>query len=242
MFWTSITDGIGILFSHWEIWIGILIYGTIFVTYSILFRLGLSSGGANGGTQVAGSLTHLIVGPALQGILVSFLVTAILPILWGGEEIIPLSFLTENWWAITKAGLISIVITILISLIPIVGSFISNTPGTTIFVQGVIVFHMLADKMLFEVLVKISPSSEILPDFWTSIGFLIFSIVIANLVPMGLIMLLFLLRIINDNSMESMLLVVGNFIGVIPGILCLCIYSSYIRLTILNITSTITSG
>jgi hypothetical protein len=241
MFWTSIADGIGMLFSHWEIWVGILIYGTIFLTYFLLFGLALSAGGDNGGVQMAGCLTHLIAGPALQGILVSFLVTAILPILCGGDDFIPLSFLTENWWAITKAGLISIGITLLLSLIPIVGSFISNTPGTSIFVQGVIVFQMLANKVLFEVLDKINPNADIFPGFWTSVGFLILSIVIVYIVSIGLILLLTQLRIISEHSMESMGFVIGNFIGVLPGILCLCIYCSYIRLTFLNIAPTITS-
>jgi hypothetical protein len=189
----------------------------------------MSAGEDKGGVQMAGCLTHLIAGQALQGILVAFMVTSILPILCGGHDFIPLSFLADNWWAITKAGLISIGITLLSSLIPVVGHFISETPGTSIFVQGVIVFLMLANKVLSEVLDKLNSHAVIFPGFWTSVGFLILSIGIVYLVSFGLILLLTSLKIINDNAMETMGFVIGNFIGVLPGVLCLCIYCSYVR-------------
>ncbi|MFN4299674.1 MAG: hypothetical protein ACK4EX_08105 [Thermaurantimonas sp.] len=241
MFWTSIVDGIGMFFSHWEIWVGILIYGTIFLTYFLLFGFALSKGGDNRGVEMAGCLIHLIAGPALQGILVSFLVTAIFPILCGGDDFISLSFLTENWWAITKAGLISICITLLLSSTPFVDSFIYSTPGTSIFVQGVIVFRMLANKVLFEVLDKINPNADIFLGFWTLVGLLILSFVIHFIISSGLMLLLINLEIISSDPMESMDFVIDNIIGVFPGILCLCIYCSFIRLTFLNIPPTITS-
>jgi hypothetical protein len=235
MFWTSITDGIGTLFTHWEIWVSILIYGLIFLTYFILFGLAMSAGEDKGGVQMAGCLTHMITGTALQGMLVAFMVTSILPILCGGHDFIPLSFLADNWWAITKTGLISIGITLLLSLIPVVGHFISNTPGTSIFVQGVIVFQMLANKVLSEVLDNLNSNADIFPGFWTSVGFLILSIVIVYLVSFGLIILLTSLKIINKNAMVTM----GFVISVLPGVLCLCIYCSYVRLTILHIAPSV---
>jgi len=241
MFWKSIADGIGILFTHWEIWVSILLYGLIFLSYFFLFGLVLLKNEDRGGVQIAGCLTNMIAGPALQGILVAFMVTAILPILCGGHDFIPFSFLTEYWWEITKVGLWSMLITILLTLIPIVGKFILDIPGTAIFVQGAIVFKILANQVLDEVLNTLNSNANLFPGFWASVGFLILSIVIVYVITIGLILLLTKLNIINEYAMESMGFVIGNFIGVLPGVLCLCIYTSYIRLTILNIVPTVTS-
>ncbi len=138
-----------------------------------------------------------------------------------------------------KAGLWSMLITIILTLIPIMGKFISDTPGTAIFVQGAIVFKLLANQVLDEVFKTLHSNANVFPSFWASFGFLVFSIVIVYMITVGLILLLTRLNIIDEYAMESMGFVIGNFIGVLPGVLCLCIYTSYIRLTILFIDSTV---
>ncbi len=239
MFWKSIAEGTAMLLTHWEIWAGIFLFGIIFISYFLLLGLVLTKNEGKGGVQLVGCLTHIIAGPALQGILVAFLVTAILPILCGGHDFIPFSFLTEYWWQIMKAGLWSMLITIILTLIPIMGKFISDTPGTAIFVQGAIVFKLLANQVLDEVFKTLHSNANVFPSFWASFGFLVFSIVIVYMITVGLILLLTRLNIIDEYAMESMGFVIGNFIGVLPGVLCLCIYTSYIRLTILFIDSTV---
>lgn len=235
MFWKSIANGIGVLFTHWELWVGILLYVFIFLAYFIIFGLVLSKNEDKSGAQMTGCLTQMLTGPLLQGLLVAFLVTLILPILLGGNDFMPISFIGEYWWPITKAGLISIGITVLLTFLPIIGRFISDTPGTAIFIQGAIVFHLLANSVLYETLETLNSNANIFPGFWVTIGFLILSIAIVYVFSIGILALLS--SFISEYTMESFGFVIGNFIGVIPGILTLCIYSSYIKLTLINIAT-----
>lgn len=233
MFWKSIFQGIEVLFTHWEIWVGILLYGSIFFAYFLIFGLLLSKNEDSAGTQATGCLTHMFAGPLLQGLLVAFLVTLILPILMGGDNIIQLSFIGQYWWPIAKAGLISMGITLLLTFLPIIGKFIAETPGTAIFIQGVIVFHMLVNSVIYDTLNSINSEANIFPGFWTTIGFLILSILLIYL--FSILILSILSKFIDEYTLESYGFIIGNFIGVIPGILTLCIYSSYVVLSINNI-------
>lgn len=235
MFWKAITEGLSQM-THWEIWISIFIYGLIFGLFYFTVGYAMLTKEDSKGVQAAGCLTSIVGGPVIQGILVAFTVTALLPILAGGEDFIPFDLISANWWPVTKAGLISIVVTILLTFIPLLGDFISKTPGTAIFVQGAIVFHMLANNVLSEILKQSNSNANIFPGFWVSIGFVILSIIIFYIVFFIVVFILIKLKIIDDYSVEKYSFLIGNFIGLIPGILCLFLYCSYIRLTILEAT------
>lgn len=228
MFLTAIADGVGMFFSHWEIWVGCFVYGSIFILYYFMLRFVLRAGGENRGVQMAGCVTNLFGGLALQGIAVSFFVTAILPILYGGDGYISHTFLIDNWWMISKTGLMSICAVIIFSLVPILNIFSSQAPGSITFVQGVLVFHVLTRNVTSEMMQERSPSAIVFPGFWTFIGFLILSTVIVYAVSIAIIDIMERLRLIDDESFETMGFEIGNFVGVFPGLLCICIYCSYV--------------
>lgn len=235
MFWKAIADGLGQM-THWEIWVSILVYGIVIILFFFALGYTMMKNEDSGGVQTAGCLTTMIGGPLVQGILVAFLVTALLPILIGGDDFTPMEFVSEYWWSITKAGLLSMLITFLLTLVPLIGDFISKTPGTAIFVQGAIVFHMLANKALGAVLSQSGAKASLFPGFWVTIGFVLLSIIIVYIVSIIIIGTLMQLKVMDEYSTERYGFLIGNFVGVIPGILCLCIYCAYIRLTLIEAT------
>lgn len=233
MFWTSIACGIGMFFSNWEIWIGIFIYGVIFLSIQLLIGFMVNSGSGDNYVSKNSDLIKMILETILEGVLISFLVTAVLPIFRGGDGFISLSFLTQNWLGIVKLGLISMVVTFLLSYVPI-GTFIFKLHGASIFVQCLLIFELLVNNVFIEVLEGLSVENTVAPGFWIWIGFILFSVLISILIvyslTIGLINLLIYLKIISERSRAAITLLIHNFIGIIPGILTLCIWCSYIQL------------
>ena len=89
-----------------------------------------------------------------------------LPILLGGVIFCRLIFLTSNWLRIAKAGAISLLITLIFSLIPLLGFLIAHVPGIAFFVQGAVVFHLLSNRVLREVLNVHGVKTNLLPGIW----------------------------------------------------------------------------
>ena len=231
MFWKSILDGIGNLFTHWEIWASIAVYLLLFMGYLIGFGAVMSKSANNGNTQIVGCLTHMIAKPVVQGILVAFMVIAISPILCGGDDFIPFSFIVDKWWSILKVGLVSMFIVTILSFIPFLGNIITDTLGAPIFVQGIIIFRIISNKISTEVLGKLTPAK--FPGFWVMIGFMILSTILIYIISFVFFLLLTQLKIVSEDAMESdsKKIIIGGFIEVLAGVLCLCIYCSYILLT-----------
>lgn len=232
MFWQSIAQGIGILFSHWEIWVAILAYGILMLLYMLAFGAFMMKTAERSGAQMIGCLGNLIAAPVVQGVLVAFMVTALLPILLGGHDFVPLSFLAEGWWTITKAGLLSMLITIGLGFIPVLGKIITDTPGTAIFVQGAIVVRILSRPFLKELLTMLDSKVDVFPGFWVSAGFVVLSILIIFGFTFGFIYLLTKVGLIGEDGAEGIGAMIGTVIGVIPGVLMLCIYCSYVTLSL----------
>lgn len=240
MFWRSIAVGVQMLFTHWEIWLSAVVYVIIFLGYLFLFGTALSKSANSDRAQMTGCLTYMITGPAVQGILVSFMVTGLLPILCGSDDFLPFSFLIENWWPIAKAGLLTIIVTIILMFIPVVGEFISRTPGTVIFIQGIIVYKLLIHHVLRDVIKYPNLSVDIFPGFWTSIGFLILSIVFVYIFTLVSIYILLRSKVVDSDTINSLSFITGNLVGVLPGLLSICIYCSYVNLKIAqNITTSL---
>ena len=166
------------------------------------------------------------------------MVSALLPILIGLDGFSPIDFFQGNWWPVTKAGIIVIAITLIVSFIPIVGNFITKLPGTAIFFQGAIVFHLLSNSALKALLYESSLSISLFPGLWTSLGFVLFSIftvfIFGLLLSAVIKTILSKLKILDNYSDQSIDWVIAHFAGIITGLLCLSIYCSYIKLTIIE--------
>ncbi len=237
MFWRAIAKGFGQM-GHWEIWVSILLFVLIYSLYYSRLNSKINESADDTNGQPPGLLKTALFGIVLQGLLVTIMVSALLPILIGLDGFSPIEFFQQNWLLIVKSGFVSIAITFILSFIPIVGNFITKLPGTAIFFQGIIVFHMLSNPALRALLYGSNLSKSLFPGIWASLGFVLFSIIAVFIFGFFISTIikgiLSKLNVFDNLSEQKCDLIIAHFAGIIIGILCLCIYSSYIRLTIID--------
>ena len=134
MFWQSVLLGLQTL-SDGYIWVGI--FGMMVVTFAWNALISLAMGSSESGVRsAAGCLLGTLGGVVVQALAVSFFVVVCLPIILFGKDFTPWAFITATATNTLLVGLKSLGIVLVLSLIPIIGQFISNTPGVTNFLQG----------------------------------------------------------------------------------------------------------
>lgn len=244
MFWESTIEGTKILFTHWEIWVILFVYGLILFSYYTFVNEKIMSRLYKGSPlKLLGALElYMTIGSLFSGILATLMVILIIPILLGFDYITPFSFFVNHWIKIISVGLLSSGITSLISIIPIIGRYISETFGVNLFIQGILVFRLLFSHFSFEVSGKTLINLNMFPGFLISVGFIIFSIVLVFLLSLCLTSLRILVKLFNAlikvKSIEEITIkYYDSFINstmnvVVTGILSLSMYISYYRLLI----------
>ena len=231
MLWESIISGFSVL-GTWQFWVASLSFSAIFIILFLALGLGLSKSMESGRTAPLGCLAGMILPTFLQVVFISMLVVFLLPILMGGDELTPLSYLSEEWWRIVKAGFFGFIILMLIAFIPIVGDLATNTPGVSVFVIGMVIFHRLAGSALREIQEINNINIDLTPSFWTIIGFIILAAIIVWALTFLIIAGLMSVGIVDEEIMETGALFLGPAIGAIPGLIALAIYISYVMLTL----------
>ena len=231
MLWESIITGFSVL-GTWQFWVASLSFSGIFIILFLALGFGLSKSMESGRGAPLGCLAGMILPTFLQVVFISMLVVFLLPILMGGDELTPLSYLSEEWWRIVKAGFFGFIILMLIAFIPIVGDLATNTPGVSVFVIGMVIFHRLAGSALREIQEINNINIDLTPSFWTIIGFIILAAIIVWALTFLIIAGLMSVGIVDEEIMETGALFLGPAIGAIPGLIALAIYISYVMLTL----------
>ncbi len=229
MIWEAIKTGLEIL-GHWQFWVASIIFSAIFIITFLLLGFGLSKTMENQKTVVLGCVGGAILPSLLQVFFISMLVVFLLPLFMGGDELTPLTYLSDEWWRIVKAGFFGFVILMLIAFIPVIGQMATNTPGVSIFIIGMVIFHRIAGSSLRYVQEINGTNIDLKPDFWSIIGFIILAWIIVWLFTLVIVTILTSLNVISDDMMETGALFLGPAIGVIPGLLALSVYISYVIL------------
>lgn len=232
MFWNSIIVGLIAFFTNWQIWVSILLFCLITFAYFFVFMI---TGKDSEYHRSSATSAYTITGIILQGFTIAFLVALILPILCGGVEFSSISFLTSKFWYIILAGIFAIIAILGFSIIPFLGSIISNSAGVGIYIQGVIAFELLSNNIFVKAIGN--SNLDVFPGFWVFTGFLIFSIILIYLFTNLLLVLLMKLGIFSEYGMGNLNMVFANFLGIFPALLCICIYGSYVYLSILDTIS-----
>ena len=231
MFWISIIKGLAIL-GHWQIWLAAVLY--MVVNYAFLMIVATISGTDEaGGRMATGCLLHMIAGTVLHAILMGLIVAFLLPILLGGHSTASIPNIIAVFWPIMKAGLIAFVAVLLLSIFPLVGAFIAYSPGIQAFLAGVIIFRLLSGYAIEEILAAANVRGSVYPGFWASIGFLIIAGVFVRIIMLGLAWLCLPLE--GTTVGELMPVVIGPTLGLVGGIIPLFMYTSYVRLSIMQL-------
>jgi hypothetical protein len=229
MIWEAIKTGLEIL-GHWQFWVASIFFSSIFIIMFLLLGLGLSKTMENQKTAVLGCVGGAILPSLLQVVFISMLVVFLLPLFMGGDELTPLTYLSDEWWRIVKAGFFGFVILMLIAFIPVIGEIATKTPGVSIFIIGMVIFHRIAGRSLRYLQEINGTNIDLKPDFWSIIGFIILAWIIVSLFTMAIVTILTSLNIISADMMEAGALFLGPAIGVIPGLITLSVYISYVML------------
>jgi len=231
MFWGSIIEGLAIL-GHWEIWLATVIY--MGINFAFLIVVTKTAGEDEfGEPRLGGCLFYMIGAPLLHAMLMSLMIAFLLPILLGGSSVTSFSTVIGLIGPIIKSGIVAMVAVIIFSFIPLFGAFIAKSPGIQSFLIGVIIFRLLSDYAIDQVINEANMQGNVYPGFWSSLGFLIIAGVLVRLV-------MFLLVLISTPFEETMFgelipTVIGPVFGLLGGIIPLFMYSSYVRLSIIEL-------
>lgn len=231
MFWDSIWEGIKTL-GHWQVWLAVIIY--MILSFLFLYIISKISGEDEyGGRAASGCLFYIIGGTAFHGMLMSIMISILLPILLGHNSTLPLGIILSSLWPIIKVGLIAIVAVTIISFIPLIGSFIANSPGIQGFIEGVIIFRLLSVSLIYKIMTQAELTGRIYPTFWQLIGFLIIAGILVKVI---MFIVAFATVPFEDSEFGELIpILIGPVLGVLGGLIPLFMYSSFVRLSIQNL-------
>lgn len=217
MFWAAVWDGI-VLLTRWQIWVG-----SIFYLLGVLAYL-WSTGSIGSDVQVdeaKGCLAGL--GESfLHGILLTIVITWLLPLLLGFGFTTPIGRLYNNIGAIGLVGVSATAIGFFVAFVPVVGQLLYSVPGGWTFVIGVAAFRILVEAALPEIIAQEVPSADIYPGLWESLGFLL----IAGLVVLA--QLLFLTYGPKNESRSRLDEALGGVVSAAGTLLPVFMYASYV--------------
>ncbi len=231
MFWASLLAGAAVLLQ-WKIWAALVLYVAmnwlVLVSGAGLFSAAESGSGAAG---AGGCVFMFVVRPLLQGILISFFIVFMLPVMVGGHDITSSSDVITMAWSVTKAGIVATVAVMVLCFIPIVGALIAESVGVQTFIMGAIIFRLFFATAEDEF--HITQGQPIYPSFWSCLGYLGISALLVWLLTMlGALIYSSLERSEHDSASAGMAVVVGPLLGILGGFLPLFMYVQYVVIAI----------
>jgi hypothetical protein len=175
MFWSSVIQGIAAFFN-WHIVVGTM--GVVAVAVAVPLLAGLAGGKQDSAVRTSGGCLVLIIGgPVAQASAISGFVLLCLPAILGNGGFTPLAVIAAIWWPVLKTGLLVMGGIVLLSLVPILGHFIANTPGVPLFLQGIFLIRPLTEEIYLAATGKNLPST-VFPGFWACVGYVAIGVVI----------------------------------------------------------------
>lgn len=233
MFGEALVYGLRLM-THLEFWGSIFLYCVVLGTFYLAVSYSKKRNEQRRTSVTVGFFTTLFSGILLQAVIAGLFLIELLPILSGSDNFTGPEFLLVNWWAIAKAGVISSAVVFLLSYIPFIKTHITKAPGTMFFLQGTIIFHMLAHYTLTDIVNQPDPNAIILPSITATAGILLLLIIAVYIVSRLIGFILIKVKILDEYAIKRHTFLIGNFVGVLPAIFCLCIYCAYIRLLVIE--------
>jgi hypothetical protein len=233
MIWDSIKLGFQIL-AHWEIWLASFIFSLIFLILYLFFGFLIFKTLEKEKTASFGLVLSFILPTFIQVFITSMLVVLVLPIMMGGENLTSVSFLLDEWWSIMKAGFIGLIIIFALSIMPLIGNLVTKTHGISTFIIGIVVFHKIAGGFLKQIQQVTGANVNLKPDYWTLIGFVLLSWIVIWVLHIIIFAILTTTRLVSLNTLENRANYLGPIIGIIPGLVTVAIYISYVMLKLIG--------
>lgn len=243
MFWSSVRDGL-YTFLDWKV-LGIILLCFIAHSLFLMFVGGIIGNGENKTRETKGCLTLMFGGLFIEAIILSLAIFFLMPILLGGNGLLPIEALGILFWPVLKAGLIAVFIVLILTVLPIIGRVISGTPGLTTFLQALIIFRIFSSSFIDIYVEQLDVSSASLyPGFWHTIGYALVAFIFVSI---ALAVIHFVRETYRKRTMSSTQLLIerlspqrpeptgfdyfiGQVIMRILGFLPLFMYASYVVL------------
>jgi hypothetical protein len=240
MFWQSVGAGITSLLD-WHILVGMAAVSIASILYRVI--VGLTVGDGESDARVGtGCFLMIVGGPLIQAVAVSAFVLLCLPAIIGGQGFTPAAAIGPLFWPVFKAGFLAMLLVLVLCFIPIVGRFISKTPGVPIFLQGIFMLKPISKKLYYAITGGARLPDSAFPSFWSCLGYVVIGLVLcwvgficvallADQVkkrrdPLGHM----LAQYRSEPSIGMMIL--GMFVGPVLGIVPLLMYGRYVGFSI----------
>jgi hypothetical protein len=225
MLWNSIITGFS-LFAKWQIWLSV----TFYTIFSLFYFWLLSKKGVNNDIKRKSNIKGFII----HGILISLLVSYLLPVLLGSDNSIGISYLLNNIFKIILCGIIAALVIILLYKIPFIGPSIANAPGIQIFIEGVIIFRILTVTYINEMFRHTTLKNELYPDFWDGIFFLLVTIILRFIFISLISPLIKKILFKNSEIQYFMLIIFAPIYNILSGLIPFFMYCSHVKLSIIS--------
>lgn len=235
MFLKSIALGYYLL-SDYKIWIAAVLFGICF-NLNILFVSKLFPDKNTWLSEIKNRLVNDIFNSFLITLTIYFLIIIIL----GGEVIMPLVSPSAIISILIKSLLFSTLIFFLIGFIPILGGYIKSTSAAQLFLFALIsLIIILQNKEVIKILISNSTLEnlrliskkefiEIIPGFWTIIGFM-------AMVFINIIILIIPFSILEDKfDLDSIIILIMPSLNFIAALVSIGMIISYFKLGLLNL-------
>lgn len=232
MFLASIVKGLSLL-RFWEVWAAIAVYAACNLTWLLLAYF--LQGGENSEPNIPGTLFWVFGGTAFQAFLTAIIIFYLIPILLGHTDAMPLTIILDYVPQIFIAAIVAIVAIMVLGFIPIINAILQSLPGLDSFIQCLIVFSLLANTSIEEVIVKYGIQDSVYPGFWQIAGYF----VISGILIFSMFMLVSIIGYLIDKSIlktefleEASPIIIGPTYNIIGGLLPLFMYAQYIALSL----------
>lgn len=169
-FWLAVKNGV-LRMLDWRILLGMV--ACALANFGFLMATGKIWSGESGPRKLGGCMMMMILGPLVQGFIMSSYIAVYYPVLLGGKEVNSMAAVLGSLWPILVAGGVGVISIMLVSIVPIIGGFVANSPGVSSFLQAVIIFRIFCSSQLEELARQMDISAIVYPGFWGSIGFII---------------------------------------------------------------------
>jgi hypothetical protein len=180
MFWQSIWLGVQAL-TDWHILVGMAGIAISLLVWRIL--IGLLVGNDESGARMAvGCWLEMLGGPVAQALVVCGFILTCFPSILAGRGFTPPAIISDTAPAAIGFALLGCVGVCLLCFIPLVGGFISDTPGVVTFLQGIFIFRPLAETLFERFSHGKHLPNEVFPGFWLCVGYAFVGLVLTYLI------------------------------------------------------------
>jgi hypothetical protein len=223
VFWKAVISGLSI-FQYGDVWLVLFFYISAHIGLLLLI------GGIGSKNESAGCLSYFIIGGIGEAALNSLLIAFLMYYMLGIPEIVSIAIIYKMLWELIKVGVLAAIVTLLITLIPIIGSFIANSPGLINFIQGLIIFRILASDFVSGMLTHYDATGSVYPSLLQLLGFFVIAAVLTWIITFIFALILEQLKMIEEDSI--LILILAPLISVLSGLIPLFMYARFVSLAL----------